>query len=100
MAKKVVDSEILIQEIQNMQGRVFAPTQYMGSTYVDPNNLQGTLGVLGNTINQNIAQSINQTMSIFLNSLITAIRLAERDEHDGMCGLCRTPPDFIGDQNV
>lgn len=100
MAKKVVDSELLINELMNMGYQPWATTPYSGSSYVNPDDLNGSLNALSCTINNTIARTVNDALASFTVALVQAIRQAERDEHDGLCGLCRTVPDFIDDQNV
>lgn len=89
--KKVVDAELLTSRLRMLQGKPFAAMGYSGG--YGGSDIDNALRMFGSGLTTQINQSVNQAFNMFIFELITTIDSASRDEHDGMCGLCRSDPE-------
>lgn len=90
--KKVVDAEILLDQIQQMSYRTWCSTPYYSGGGYGTNNVEDSMRHTAQLMASQIAANVNAAMSIMITELRTAIMAATRDEDGGMCGLCRPIP--------
>jgi len=91
--KKVIDADVMRNRLPMLAGKSYS-SSYMNGGYSSGNyDIDNAMRMMNQAIASQVATSINQAFTIFVYDLIQIVDEAERDEHDGMCGLCRTDPD-------
>lgn len=93
--KKVVDADILLEQIQQMSYRSWVPNSYYGGSGYGVNSIEDAMRQTSLMITSRISQDVNVAMSQMINELRMAIERSTRDEDGGMCGLCRVNPDEV-----
>lgn len=93
MAKKVVDADILIEQLSRMQGRSWVNSSYYNGGGYGGNSIEDAMRNAGQMIASQVNANVTTAMNMMLMELRNAIMVAQRDEDGGLCGLCRVVPD-------